>query len=191
MKPNWFIAMPVPEQDWFSALVADVPRGIRRFNPEDLHVTVAFLGPCGAERARRAWESIAHQRHPPVAARIGALEPMGPKKRPSAYSLTFTEGRQALASIVAWRDQALAAAEVRPARWPPLPHVTVARPPRRAGLAAREAGKAWMEKAQPGGALVTIDRIALYTWSQDRKQRLFYITDQRPLAGLQSQQNSA
>jgi hypothetical protein len=30
-----------------------------------------------------------------------------------------------------------------------------------------------MEKAQPGGALVTIDRIALYTWSQDRKERLF------------------
>lgn len=183
MKPNWFIALPISAGRWFSALVADTPRGIRRFHPEDLHVTVAFLGACGPDRAQEAWERIADRLHSPVTARFGALRPMGPAKKPSAYSLTFTEGQDALAAIVAWRDDALAAAGARPARRPPLPHVTVARPPRRAGQAVREAGSAWMAKAQPDRAWVQIDRIALYTWSQDRKQRLFQTTAQRPLAG--------
>ena len=183
MKPNWFIALPVSAGRWFSPLVASTPLGIRRFHPEDLHVTVAFLGACGPERAQQAWQCIAERRHEPVTARFGTLRPMGPQKRPSAYSLTFTEGRDALAAIVSWRDDALAAAGARPDRRPPLPHVTVARPPRRAGQAARQAGAAWMAQARPDSTRVQLDRIALYTWSTDRKQRLFQMIAQRPLDG--------
>lgn len=51
---NWFIGVAVPpEAGWIDA-AHDLPEGVRRFHPLDLHITVAFLGPCGAAKAHRA-----------------------------------------------------------------------------------------------------------------------------------------
>ena len=182
MKPNWFIALPVSAGDWFAPLVADAPAGVRRFHPDDLHATVAFLGACGRPAALAAWRSLDALAHPPIRARLGVVRPMGNRRRPSAFSVTFTEGNEPLSALIgAWRTEALAIAGARPATRPPLPHVTVARPPRRAADGVREAGLAWMRSRERVGVQVVIDRVALYTWSEDRRSRLFTIVEERTL----------
>ena len=55
MQPNWFIATPIAPGRWFDRVSAP-PSGIRRFHPEDLHATVAFLGAVREEAARAAAE---------------------------------------------------------------------------------------------------------------------------------------
>ncbi len=92
---NWFLGLVVPPQRSWEALTADLPAGMRRFAPEDRHLTVAFLGPCGEERPQRPggpWRRCAtrrsrRQQTPGV--------PWGPADRPSAYGLTLAEGRDA------------------------------------------------------------------------------------------------
>jgi hypothetical protein len=49
MQPNWFVGFPLKAGPWFTGLVADVPSGIRVLHPQDLHLTVAFLGACGQD----------------------------------------------------------------------------------------------------------------------------------------------
>lgn len=182
MTPNWFIAFPVAAGDWYAPLVSGVPGGVRRFHPGDLHATLAFLGACGPAAAAAAWETLGDLDHPPVRARLGALRPMGNRKRPSAYAATFTQGRDTLAALIgARRADALAAAGARPDTRSPLPHVTVARPPRRADAPVRAAGLAWMRQQPPVDAAVRIDSLALYTWSDDRRSRLFQLVERRPL----------
>ena len=34
------------------------PRNFRRFHPEDVHLTLAFLGPCGEQGAERALQAL-------------------------------------------------------------------------------------------------------------------------------------
>jgi 2'-5' RNA ligase len=183
MKPNWFVALPIPADAWLVPLLADAPGGIRRFHPHDLHITVAFLGAASPTGAQAAWQTLADLDHPPIFARLGALRPMGKRKQPSAYAVTFTEGGEVLAGLIGdWRDDALAAAGARPERRPPLPHVTVARPPRRAPPPVRDAGLAWMHAQPLVGAEVKIEDIALYTWSEDRRSTLFQKVASRPLS---------
>ncbi|MEL6346990.1 MAG: hypothetical protein AAFV53_28005, partial [Myxococcota bacterium] len=94
MRPNWFIAIPVPALSWFSPLVAHVPRGIRRFHPEDLHLTVAFLGPVRQEDALTAWARVENgPDHRTIDARLASLRPMGNRRRPSAFAAILAEGR--------------------------------------------------------------------------------------------------
>ncbi|MEL6348055.1 MAG: hypothetical protein AAFV53_33415, partial [Myxococcota bacterium] len=74
-------------------------------------------------------------------------------------------------------------AGARPVERPPLPHVTVARPPRRADRDVRAAGRAWLDAQPPIDAWVRFERIALYTWNVDRRTRLFQIVAERRLDG--------
>jgi 2'-5' RNA ligase len=64
----------------------------------------------------------------------------------------------------------------------PKPHVTVARPSRRASSEALEAGLDWAKGVDLGGVEARLDRIALYTWSDGaRRERLFRVVAERPL----------
>ncbi|MDZ7748585.1 MAG: hypothetical protein U5K43_06895 [Halofilum sp. (in: g-proteobacteria)] len=53
---NWFLALPVRPDELPAGLLDDLPAGLRRFDPRDLHVTVAFLGPVGTAAAEAAWD---------------------------------------------------------------------------------------------------------------------------------------
>jgi len=72
----------------------------------------------------------------------------------------------------------------RPSR-PAKPHVTIARPRRAATAAHRAEGLAWARAVELGSARRRLDRIALYTWSDLRTERLFKIVAERNLAATQ------
>lgn len=181
---NWFVGLPVPTEGWLDALLAEVPRRVRTFAPGDVHLTVAFFGRVSEEAARRGWAAADPTGHPPFRVRLGSLAPMGNPRRPSALSLLLDEGRdEAVRLIEALRDPVLAAAGARPDRRPPKPHVTVARPRRKASKPERREALAWAAAQPPVNAALTLEQLALYTWSDDRPATLFRIVDTRPLDG--------
>jgi 2'-5' RNA ligase len=76
------------------------------------------------------------------------------------------------------RDALTEAASGRREKRAPKPHITVARPRARAD---RAAGLAWASSLDLGRVETRLDRIALYTWSELRRERLFQIVAERPL----------
>ena len=181
MRANWFVGMPVTGGDWLDALLSDAPSSLRRFHPDDLHLTVAFLGGCGAERAKVAFATATD--HPLAAFRVelDRLAPMGNPRRPSALSLLVSGGHdEAVAIIESLRPVMWRAAEAERDTRPALPHVTVARPPRRATATERRVAVEWAERKPRLGEILTIDRLCLYTWSDDRRARQFRVVDEIP-----------
>lgn len=182
MKANWFVALPVPAAGWFER-VGEAPRGVRLFHPDDLHLTVAFLGAVSEEAARRGF---AEARAFPLRVRealLGPVVPMGNKRRPSALSARLLEGEREVAQAIttvrdAICDAAGAPRELRPA----LPHLTVARPLRSATYAERSSALEWATSLDLGAPRVSLTCVALYTWSAERRERLFAILDRVPLA---------
>ncbi len=175
MRPNWFLALPVTAP-WLSEVLDGCPRGVRRFHPDDLHLTVAFLGGIDEAAALRAWQLARHHPGPSGPATVDAVIPLGPPRRPSALSATLAEGHdRVLAFMAEHRDGWLACAGARPARRPPLPHCTLARPKRRASDAQRAAAVSWAGALPVAGRPLTVHPLALYTWSADRRERLFRV----------------
>jgi 2'-5' RNA ligase len=187
MTPNWFIGLPVDPGRWFTPLVSSAPGFLRIFHPDDIHITVAFLGSCGEARAREAWAHVHEQirQAPPGPLRVtlGGVRPMGNPKRPTALSVVLSRQAGPVADLMgSLREGAWAAAEARSDDRPPLPHITVARPSRRAGGAERRRAIQWALERAPIDADITLDRIALLTWAEDRQRRQFRTVEQRPLA---------
>jgi 2'-5' RNA ligase len=180
MSANWFIALPVAAGPWFDAL--EPPAGVRLFGPSDLHVTVAFLGPV---REQQALEAFAHA--PAFAldsreVRLGAVECLGSKQRPSAFSALLLDGRTEVeAAFGAVRERMWDAADARRDTRPPLAHVTFARPSRRATTAEHQQAMRWARALDLGAPSVQLHSIALYTWSEDRTSTLFRTIRSLPL----------
>jgi len=177
-RPNWFIALPVDASPWFRDRVTTPPAGVRRFHADDLHLTVAFLGACGDEAARRAFARVSEWSLEPLEASVGDLVPMGTPQRYSALALLLEQGREPVErEIGRVRDGWLAAADARPDTRAPKAHVTIARPRRRGLADERRAGLEWAEAIDLHGLPVSLGRPALYTWSPERKERLFEIVE--------------
>lgn len=169
--PNWFIGLPVRAEELPRDMLDSLPPGIRRFHVEDLHVTVAFLGPVGRDRAESAWSVTDWSRLPPLTAVTGARAAYGHPRRPSAYGLEI-EGDAVARFIRDWRDVLLEAAGRPPEERAVRPHVTLGRPPRRRADTIRARARRWLDEQQPAVPL-QLDRIALFTWSDDRRERQF------------------
>ncbi len=175
---NWFIALPVASGDWLQRL-QPAPLGVRVFAPEDLHLTVAFLGPVDEERAHRAWDALEWPLSR-IEISLGEVVPLGPAARPSALSALLHHGREEVESAVAAvRDTLLDRAGVPRDVRPPLAHVTVARPQRAAASNERRDAITWAASLDLGEPTTMLSRIALYTWSHDRSKSLFRIVAER------------
>jgi 2'-5' RNA ligase len=181
MEPNWFIAITVPgESIW--ARLSEPPRGTRLLHPDDLHATIAFLGACGEERARRGFRALAWPSSA-IEATLGEVVPMGSPARFSALAALFVEGRaQVEAAIGSSRLAICEAAAVPVDPRPPKAHVTVARPTRRASDAERAAALRWARGLRLTGIRVRLEEVALYTWTEDRRERLFRRVEVRRFA---------
>lgn len=178
MSANWFIGLPVPPGPWFEAL--QPPDGVRLFGASDLHLTVAFLGAVTEAQAQAAFEHASSFPLQALRVQLGTVECLGSKRRPSAFSALLLEGRtQVEAAMGATRERMWDAASARHDQRPPLAHVTLARPSRRATTLEVEHAEAWARGLDLAGPFVQLDSIALYTWSEDRKLNLF-----RKLASL-------
>jgi 2'-5' RNA ligase len=180
MTGNWFIALPVAAGEWFHALTP--PPGVRLFGANDLHLTIAFLGAVGEERAHAAFALAAGF---PLSARrvqLGPVEALGSPRRPSAISALLAEGRTEVElAMGAARAGMWEAAAARPDSRSPLAHVTFARPGRRASTSERKHALAWAKALDLGAPTCELTRIALYTWSEDRAASLFRSVSELPL----------
>ncbi len=184
-RPNWFLAFPID-----GAFVLDLPMppsNVRRFHPEDVHCTLAFLGgvgDAGGERALAALDAcLAATPLESIAISLAEVVPMGGSRQAyTALSALLGEGRaETTARIAALRDALTEAASGRRDVRPPKPHVSIARPRHRAGDKDREAGLAWAAQLSLESVRARLDRIALYTWSEARRDRLFQIVAERRL----------
>ena len=180
--PNWFLAFPLPPAAGWEGAAAGAPAGLRRFHAADLHLTLAFLGPCGEERALAAWRAVADLAGGPRRVSAAGWRALGPAPRPSAYGLTLAAGAEALTALLgAWGPRALLAAGLPPERRAPLPHVTLLRPRRAEAEQWRERMARWMAEAPLPAASAELAQLALYTWATDRRERLFQPVRLRPL----------
>jgi 2'-5' RNA ligase len=187
MRPNWFFAFPLDGS--FIATLPPPPPTFRLFPSEDVHLTLSFLGACGEAAAERALAALdatlalrpAHS----VEVSLGAVVPMGPKREYSALSALLEQGRDETSALIAeLRDVLSDAALGRRDQRPPKPHVTLARPGRRATEAARAAGLEWAGRLDLRAIVARLDRIALYTWAEgNRRERLFRVVAERLIAG--------
>jgi len=184
-RPNWFFAFPLDGA--FVLELPALPSNFRRFHPEDVHLTLAFLGGCGQEAAERALSALdrrlASEPIGSMAISLGEVVPMGGSRRNySALSALLDRGRaEASACIAVWRDLLTQTASNRTEKRPPKPHVSLARPSSRVTDADREAGLAWAGSLQLQSVHARLDRIALYTWNDARRERLFKIVAERRL----------
>jgi 2'-5' RNA ligase len=184
---NWFIAFPVPPGSGWQSCGETLPEDLRRFAPEDLHLSVAFLGACGERRALDAWDAITGLRLTPLTAWARGWQAMGAPRRPSAYAICVDLAPEPCQDLLqSWRDAALRAADLPADPRPLRPHVTLARPPRRCGDVLRERMAAWLETAPRPDRPLLLNRIALYTWENDRRSRLFRFAAERTLEGASS-----
>ncbi|UJR78675.1 hypothetical protein [Sandaracinus amylolyticus] len=178
-KPNWFVGIPIAGVE-LAARISEPPSGIRRFHPEDLHLTVAFLGMCGEERARAGWDALVWTL-PALDVTFGAIVPMGNPRRYSALSAVLDEGRADVeAAMSASRDAVCDAAGVPREMRPAKAHVTVARPARSTTDGERRVALRWAAAIDLRGVRVRLSEAALYTWNDDRASRLFRAVATRP-----------
>jgi 2'-5' RNA ligase len=184
-RPNWFFAFPLDGA--FLAALPAPPPCVRCFHPEDLHVTLAFLGGCGQAAAERALTALdAELWRAPLASlpiSLGSVEPFGGSRRDyTALSALLVDGRAEASRCLSELGGLLCEIAIsrRPSR-PPKPHVTLARPRRRATDADRAGGLEWARTLELGGVRQTLGRIALYTWAEVRRERLFRIVAERKL----------
>lgn len=168
---NWFVGIPVDDSALPASALRDLPARTRTIHPDDLHVTVAFLGAVGANRALAAWSHLAPPAAAPLIARVGPRAAFGPRRQPSAIGLDLEADRPdaPLARFVAarrdpLREAAGLAADTRAVR----PHLTLGRPPRRAGPEWWRACDRWLAERDADTTL-HLDRIALYTRAHDRE----------------------
>jgi 2'-5' RNA ligase len=184
-RPNWFLAFPLDGS--FVLGLPELPQGLRRYQAEDVHMTLAFLGGCGEAGAMAALAALDDQlaRAPlaPLDVSLGEVVGMGGARLGySALSALLSKGRAEATEVLAtYRDALTEAASGRREKRAPKPHITVARPKGRAGDAAREAGLAWAGALDLAHVQQRLDRIALYTWSERRQERLFQIVAERHL----------
>jgi RNA 2',3'-cyclic 3'-phosphodiesterase len=173
MPGNWFIALPVPAGDWFSR-VTEPPPGVRRFHPDDLHITVAFLGACGRSAAEAAFEVAPKWPLPFVNVTLGDVVAMGNPRRPNAFAALVQGGAAAISdAIVSVRDEMIMRAGARLEDRAPKPHVTIARPRRKASGPERHGAQAWAAGLELAAPTVRLSRLVLYTHSHERDVRLF------------------
>lgn len=181
---SWFLAFPV-DGALLSRLAAP-PEGLRCLHADDLHLTIAFLGACGEERAGQALAMLdrflAQSPIAPLTVSLGEVVPMGNPRAYSALSVLLVEGREALAATLGeLRDPLADAASAPRETRVPKPHVTLARPARRATDAQRAGGLAWARTLALGDVRLRLDRIALYTGAHERAERRYRVVAERAL----------
>ena len=183
MKPNWFVGFPI-QSDALAGLYKDAPLGLRAYHLADLHVTVAFFGPADEPRVRDAWAAhVFGVRRTSVvlsfpqlfgqartATALGLHVESVPRSAHTAFAAAMQSDRDALLASVG------RAPDVRDVR----PHVTVARLPASLTSFQRRTAIRWAERIDIGDRIL-LDRVALYTWSDDRERRRFKIVDERLL----------
>ena len=142
-------------------------------------MTLGFLGSVQESDARRAWDRIGEfLSFRTVTGSFSGVEPLGHPSKPSALCAMVDEGREPLAGMITEaRQTLLSAADAPEDNRPPLPHMTLARIQRRAKAAERRQALRWADTIDLRAVTFTAPSVALYTWADDRQERLFQIVE--------------
>jgi len=190
MQPNWFVGVPVTVPD-LQTLLQGLPESCRAFNVHDLHMTVAFLGPMHPNCQQAVQAVMTEVDSPAFDCSFGKGLALPNEERVSALCLDLALGRsEAIEMIQLWRPRLLRAAQAKPDHRLPLPHVTLARPVRKFGQLARSVGKDWVQRMDVPAWKIHCDRLVLYTWSENRQERLFKEVFEHPLPSLTNETKS-
>ena len=161
------------------------PPRVRLFPSSDLHVTLGFLGSVQESEAQKAWALVGEfSSFRQVSGTFTGVEAMGHPRKPSALAAVIDQGRGALRDmIVEARGPVLHAAGAPEDSRSPLPHMTLARIQRRASADERREAIRWARSIDLGAVTYTVPSVALYTWTEDRRERLFRIVEERGFGG--------
>lgn len=173
---NWFLAWKASGPlDRISGLCQHAPPAIRWYHPDDYHVTLAFFGRLAPDAVARVAKQLATGGSQQIGAAIGKplLLPGARRFSALAFSIESAELRNAIAGQ---RDQWLKLAEVAPETRDPLPHLTFARPDRRARPPQLRAIREWMETLSlPNERVFSFEGPALFTRDPGGQGRAFRI----------------
>lgn len=179
MTPNWFVAWPVTAApEWLPGLVAGAPGGLHFLHPDDLHVTLAFLGRYEPGLLKKITSLLKGLPLRGMEVQPDRLIALPQPRRFSALAFSFGNGRMEVdAQIARWRERICREAGAPVDLRAPLPHLTVARPDRRIGESDRDLALAWMEQLPPQTAqTLRFDPPRIYSWapkgSASRYERL-------------------
>ncbi|HEU4537397.1 MAG TPA: 2'-5' RNA ligase family protein [Polyangiaceae bacterium] len=165
MGPNWFIGLAIAAPGLRERLEG-APAVVSLLHPDDLHLTLAFLGDVGEARARLAWAERGRLAPLGAAARFdfGSVVGLGNRRRPSALSARPGSGEAELgAAIASVREAMQGVAGAERERRPPLPHITIARVRRAASDAEHAEALAWARGLDLRGVGAVVARVALYS----------------------------
>jgi len=129
-----FVALWIPP-DWaayvggVSGDLASRTSGLSWVKPENVHLTIRFLGDLGDSGVRRVCDSVARSAaaEPAPRARLGALGAFPSLARPRVVWLGLAEGGEAAAALAHRVNDALAREGFGPPDKPFRPHLTLAR----------------------------------------------------------------
>jgi 2'-5' RNA ligase len=152
-------------------------------------MTIAFLGAVGEERAHNAWASMIHAEDgspralvAPFELTLGAVMPFGQPSQPSSLSVVpKDEHGPATQFITKHRNRLREAAGISLESRAVRPHATIVRIKRRAAPDVRESALSWAASVPSLDTVVTLSEVALYTWTDDRREQLFRIVERSPL----------
>ncbi|HRR07086.1 MAG TPA: hypothetical protein PLO56_00175 [Rhodothermales bacterium] len=180
---NWFVGLVIPKFEEYDNYMVELPKGLRSFHPEDLHLTVAFLGNCGHKAALHAWEKLVQEVYfMPFPLMPGALVPFGSPKNPSAYSIVPTIGKEMATKLIArYRDPFLQEVSAKPDLRPPQPHITIVRPSRNSTTEEQKQHLFWANNLHFPESTSVIHTLALYTWADDRRVKQFKIVAEQKM----------
>jgi len=161
----------------------DPPPRVRVFTGPDRHVTLAFLGAVQEPEAYKAWDQIGElPSFRPVSGSFSRVQALGHPRNASALCAMVDVGREPLSEMIAeGRAPLLSAAGAPEDSRPPLPHMTLARIQRRAKAAERREALRWAHEIDLRGVTFTVQSVALYTWADDRQERLFRVVEEQVL----------
>jgi 2'-5' RNA ligase len=159
------------------------PPRVRVFAGPDRHVTLGFLGAVQELDAHKAWDQIGgFPSFRRVSGSFSHVEALGHPRNASALCAMVDVGREPLSQMIAEaRAPLLIAAGAPEDTRPPLPHMTLARIQRRAKAAERREAVRWARAIDLRGVTFKVDSVALYTWADDRQERLFRVVEEQDL----------
>jgi 2'-5' RNA ligase len=174
-RGNYFAALPVQvPEGWMEELREGAPEALRWFHPDDLHLTLAFLGREQPERIPALLDLLREIPYSGGRASPGRLLALPRSRRFSALSLELRRGADPVAALIGdWRNRLLETAGCKADTRPPLPHLTVARPARRHPAFSKRAILDWLEIVQPPADEILILPPVLFGWSEERPRRQF------------------
>lgn len=174
---NCFAALPVrfPEP-LFESIRAGAPPALRWFHPDDLHLTLAFLGPESPERLPAIQDALTRLPGAEFEITLGPLRLLPRDNRVTAISFAIERGRERAADFIAqWRPALLAAAGRPPDTRSAFPHLTIARPARKHPEFRPAHLRRWARSLTPPAHPLAVLPPALFGWSPDRPRRQFRI----------------